>query len=80
MINFLQRLYLFSIINWILLNFFFFEVDAIKLFKEIIGLVSTKRLSFILILILPLEVVLFFSDDGDEVIEVLVKVDSFCII
>lgn len=79
MINLLQRLYLFIIFIWSLLNFFF-EVDSIKFFEKKIGLISSKWLSFIFILILSFEVVLFLSNDGDEVIEVLVKIDSLCII
>lgn len=81
MINLLQRLYLligFNF-NWCLFNFFF-EVDSIKFFKKIVGLISPKWLSFILVLILPLKVVLFLANNRDEVIEVLVEIDSFRVI
>lgn len=82
MINLLQRLYLFIgfNFNWSLFNLFFFEVDSIKFFKKVIGLISTKWLSLILVLILSLEVVLLLTNNGDEVVEVLVEINSFRII
>lgn len=80
-IAFIQRLYfLISLsFNWRLLVFFF-EVNSIQFLQKIVGLISAKGFFLIFVLILPFEVVLFLSDNGDEVIEVLVEIDSFRIV